>query len=398
MTTPSEHGPEMSTGQWHTSVLSIEKPAIGLVLTGGGARSAYQVGVLKGVAELMRRGSACPFPIITGTSAGAVSAVALASDAAHFRRSVYAIERVWRDFRVHQVFKADSWSMLRSGLHWMLAFMTGGWLVHPPHSLFDNTPLWDLLRGNLRFDGIPRSLYKKHMQALGICATCYADADSVTFYASASPIEPWSRVYRKGARVPLTLDHLMASLSLPFLFRPVLLHDQYFGDGAMRQTSPLSPAIHLGANRLFIIGVNDPVSTSVPPARRAVEPSFGQMFGFMLDSLFMDQLHADLERISRYNENNNARRIEYLVMTPSRDVNEIARRHAGELPRSLRTLMRMMGAGSAASTMLLSYLLFERGFTRAMIAMGVEDTRARAEEIREFLGVRNAPRTRPSPS
>ncbi len=117
-----------------------------MVLTGGGARSAYQVGVLKGIADLLRRGSACPFPIITGTSAGAVSAVALASDAAHFRRSVYAIERVWREFRVHQVFKADAVSMLKSGLHWFLAFLTGGWLVQPPHSLFDNSPLWELLR------------------------------------------------------------------------------------------------------------------------------------------------------------------------------------------------------------------------------------------------------------
>src|ERR1700734_1656524 len=154
MTTPSEHGPEMSTGQWHTSVLSIAKPAIGLVLTGGGARPAYQVGVLKGVAELLRRGSAGPFPIVTGTSAGAVSAIALASDAAHFRRSVYAIERVWRDFRVHHVFKADAVSMLRSGLHWMLAFFTGGWLVQPPHSLFENTPLWNLLGVRFHFDRI----------------------------------------------------------------------------------------------------------------------------------------------------------------------------------------------------------------------------------------------------
>src|ERR1700685_2529794 len=202
-------GPESATGQWHTRTLPVVTPHLGLVLTGGGARSAYQVSVLKGVAELLRRGSSCPFPIITGPSAGAVSAVALASDAAHFRRSVYAIERVWRDFRVHQVFKADSMSMLRSGLHWMLAFMTGGWLVYPPHSLFDNTPLWNLLRAQLRFDGIPRSLYKKHMQALGICATCYADADSVTFYAASSPIEPWSRVYRKGARGALTLAHRM---------------------------------------------------------------------------------------------------------------------------------------------------------------------------------------------
>jgi NTE family protein len=368
-----------------------------LVLTGGGARSAYQVGVLKGVAELLRRGSACPFPIITGTSAGAVSAIALASDAAHFRHSVYAIERVWRDFRVHHVFKADAASMLRSGLHWVLAFITGGWLVHTPHSLFDNTPLWNLLREKLHFDGIPRSLYKKHLQAIGICATCYADADSVTFYASASAIEPWARVFRKGARVQLTLDHLMASLAIPFLFRPVALHGQYFGDGAMRQTSPLSPAIHLGANRLFIIGVNDPVSTGDGPGQPAVEPSFGQMFGFMLDSLFMDQLHADLERISRYNENNDTRRIEFLVMTPSRDVNEIARRHRNELPRSLRALLRTLGANNSAGTLLLSYLLFERGFTRELIALGYEDARARADEIRAFLALQKAHRHRAAP-
>src|SRR5271168_5487062 len=194
-----------------------EPSQLGLVMAGGGARSAYQVGVLKGIAELLRRGSACPFPIITGTSAGAVSAIALASDAAHFRRSVYAIERVWRDFRVHQVFKADAVSMLRSGLHWMLAFITGGWLVNSPNSLFDNTPLWNLLRAHLHFDGIPRSLYKKHLQAIGVCATCYADADSVTFYSSTSAVEPWERVFRKGARVHLTLNHLMASLSIPFL-------------------------------------------------------------------------------------------------------------------------------------------------------------------------------------
>ena len=394
---PGDASPESLTGQWHTAIMPRALPQLGLVLTGGGARSAYQVGVLKGVAELLRRGSACPFPIITGTSAGAVSAIALASDAAHFRRSVYAIERVWRDFRVHHVFKADAVSMLKSGLHWILAFITGGWLVHPPHSLFDNTPLWNLLRQQLHFDGIPRSLYKEHLESIGVCATCYADADSVTFYAAASAIEPWSRVFRKGARVQLTLDHLMASLSIPFLFRPVLLNGQYFGDGAMRQTSPLSPAIHLGAGRLFIIGVNDPATGGANPEQRAVEPTFGQMFGFMLDSLFMDQLNADLERISRYNELNDARRLEFLVMTPSRDVNEIARRHARELPRSLRALLRVLGANSSASALLLSYLLFERGFTRELIALGVEDARARADEIRAFLLLENSRQFRATP-
>jgi NTE family protein len=370
--------------------VSQEPGHLGLVLTGGGARSAYQVGVLKGITTLLRRGSACPFPIITGTSAGAVSAIALASDAAHFRRSVYAIERVWREFRVHHVFKADAASMLKSGLHWTMAFMTGGWLVQPPHSLFDNSPLWALLREHLRFDGIPRSLYKTHLHAIGICATCYADADSVTFFAADATAEPWARVFRKGVRANLTLDHLMASLAIPFLFRPVLLNGAYYGDGAMRQTSPLSPAILLGARRLLIVGVNDPAPTGAPPQLPAVEPTFSQMFGFMLDSLFMDTLNANLERINRYNESASMQPIETLVITPTRDVNEIARRHVGELPRALRTLLHALGAHNAPNSLLLSYLLFERGFTREMIELGYQDAKARAEEIRDFLRLEQA--------
>ncbi|HXP64729.1 MAG TPA: patatin-like phospholipase family protein [Steroidobacteraceae bacterium] len=367
-----------------------EPRQLGLVLTGGGARSAYQVGVLKGIADLLRRGSACPFPIITGTSAGAVSAIALASDAAHFRRSVFAIERVWRDFRVHQVFKADAVSMLRSGLHWFLAFLTGGWLVQPPHSLFDNSPLWDLLRLHLHFDGIPRSLYKTHLHAIGISATCYGDADSVTFFAADPSAEPWTRVYRKGVRATLTVEHLMASLAIPFLFRPVLLNNAYYGDGAMRQTSPLSPAILLGATRLLIIGVNDPVPTAAHPPRKPVEPTFSQMFGFMLDSLFMDTLNANLERVNRYNESAGMQPIDTLVITPSRDVNEVARRHVDELPRALRTLLRALGAHNSPNSLLLSYLLFERGFTREMIEMGYQDAKSRAGEIREFLQLEHA--------
>jgi NTE family protein len=367
-----------------------ERGQLGLVLTGGGARSAYQVGVLKGIADLLRRGSACPFPIITGTSAGAVSAIALASDAAHFRRSIFAIERVWRDFRVHHVFKADAASMLKSGLHWFMAFLTGGWLVQPPHSLFDNSPLWELLREHLHFDGIPRSLYKTHLQAIGISATCYGDADSVTFFAAGPSAEPWHRVYRKGVRATLMLDHLMASLAIPFLFRPVLLNGAYYGDGAMRQTSPLSPAILLGATRLVIIGVNDPVPTGAPPLRPAIEPTFSQMFGFMLDSLFMDTLNASLERINRYNESAEMRPIETLVLMPSRDVNEIARRHLRELPRALRTLLRALGAHNSANSLLLSYLLFERGFTRELIELGYQDAKTRATEIREFLQLEHA--------
>jgi NTE family protein len=371
-----------------------EAPELGLVLTGGGARAAYQVGVLKGIAELLRRGSGCPFPVITGTSAGAVSAIALATDPAHFRQAVYAIERVWRDFRVHHVFKADAVSVFRSGLHWMLALLTGGWLVHPPRSLFDNTPLWNLLRGKLNFDAIPRGLYKKHLTAIGVCATSYANADSVTFYACTSAIDPWQRAFRKGERVQLTLDHLMASLSIPFLFRPIYLQDQYYGDGAMRQTSPLSPAIHLGANRLLVIGVGDTDTSGLGLRNPKAEPTFGQMFGFMLDSLFMDQLHADLEHLKLYNEGPGVRRVETLVITPSQDLSEIARRHRRELPPSLRAMLHTLGANNSAGTQLLSYLLFERGYTRELIALGQSDARARAVEIRKFLALEYAPRYR----
>jgi NTE family protein len=371
--------------------MTDDAPVPGLVLTGGGARAAYQSGVLKGIAELLPRGAGCPFPVITGTSAGAVSAVALASDPAHFRHAVCAIERVWRGFRVHQVFKADAVNVLRSGLHWMLALISGGWLVHPPHSLFDNTPLWELLRVQLNFDGIPRGLYKRHLSAIGICATGYADAESMTFYASASAIDPWQRAFRKSARVQLTLEHLMASLAIPFLFRPIYVHDQFYGDGAMRQTSPLSPAIHLGANRLLVIGVGDPEGEGPGLRNRQAEPTFGQMFGFMLDSLFMDQLHSDLELIASQNDTPGTPRIDALVVTPSQDLSEIARRHRYELPRSLRALLRTIGASNSAGTQLLSYLLFERGYTRELIALGLADARARSEEIREFLALDRAP-------
>jgi NTE family protein len=155
----------------------------------------------------------------------------------------------------------------------------------------------------------------------------------------------------------------------------------------MRQTSPLSPAIHLGANRLLVVGVGDAATASLVHGNPKAVPSFGQMFGFMLDSLFMDQLQADLERIEAHNEGTKLPHIDCLVLTPSQDLSEIARRHRSQLPRSLRALLRAMGANSSkpAAGTLLSYLLFERGYTRELIALGLKDARARAEEIRTFL-------------
>jgi NTE family protein len=188
----------------------------------------------------------------------------------------------------------------------------------------------------------------------------------------------------------------MASLSIPFLFRPIFVDGQYYGDGAMRQTSPLSPAIQLGANRLLVIGVGDADTSGLGFRMAKTEPTFGQMFGFMLDSLFMDQLHADLEHIKRNNETTAGRRLDALVITPSKDLSEIARKHRQELPRGLRALLSTFGANNSAGTQLLSYLLFERSYTRELIALGQADARARAVEIRTFLALEFAPRYRAS--
>ncbi len=382
---------------------SITHPSrVGLILTGGGARAAYQVGVLKAISELLPRGAPCPFPVITGTSAGAVSAIVLASNAAHFRRAVLAIDQVWRNFEVSQVFKADTGSMLRAGLHWMLALLSGGWLVPPPHAVFDNSPLWALLRRHLDFEGIPLSLKGEHLRAVAVCATSYSDADSVAFYHASTQIEPWQRAFRKGVRVQLTLEHLMASLAIPFLFRPVMIGGQYFGDGAMRQTAPLSAALHLGAERLLIIGVREPQGHGPMQKTRPVEPTFGQIFGFMLDTLFMDQIVADIERMNSMNEGlpspngveRRTQRIESLVITPSKEIGDIARRHRRALPFSLRALLRTLGAQDSGGQQLMSYMLFERAFTRELIGLGYEDGIRRAAELRDFLQVRSSSRLR----
>lgn len=378
---------------------AIPRPArVGLILTGGGARAAYQVGVLKAISELLPRGAPNPFPVITGTSAGAVSAIVLAAHASHFRRSVRAIEQVWRNFKVSHVIRADALSMLRAGLHWVLALMTGGWLVAPPHAVFDNAPLWALLRKYMDFDAIPRSLYRRHLHGVAICSTSYAEAESVAFFQAQSEVQPWQRAFRKGLRTGLTLDHLMASMAIPFLFRSVSIDGQYYGDGAMRQTAPLSAALHLGADRLLVIGVRDPKGKGPIVRKPFLEPTFGQMFGFMLDTLFMDQVVADIERMNSINDSIGApngverrmRRIESLVITPSREIGEIARRHQREMPIALRALLRTLGAQGNGGQQLMSYMLFERAFTRELIALGYADAMHRCDELRDFLNISHA--------
>ena len=390
-------------------------PPTGLLLTGGGARAAYQVGVLEAIADLRQACGAGsepnPFPIITGTSAGAINAAALACGADNFDRAVRRIARVWRQFHANQVYGADSLSVMRSGARWLTLVSIGWalarWRRMRPQSLLDNKPLEKLLVKMVPLVRLPRLIRKGHLKALAVTASSYSSGEHVTFFESAEPVKPWERSQRKAARDRITHEHLLASSAIPFIFPAkgieVDNHIEYFGDGSMRQSAPIAPAIHLGAERILVIGAgrmhepkNDAAATPTPNY-----PSLAQIAGHALSNIFLDALSVDVERVQRINQtlslipeekraHSALRPIELLVIAPSQRLDAVAARHVGDLPTPVRTMLGALGVTSNMADVrgaaLASYLLFEAGYTQELMALGRADTLAMRAQVCQFFG------------
>ncbi|HEX5094074.1 MAG TPA: patatin-like phospholipase family protein [Burkholderiales bacterium] len=371
------------------------RPRAGLVLTGGGARAAYQVGVLKAVRDLLGGPAKNPFPIVCGTSAGAINAAALAAFADDYARAVANLLEVWEHMRCEHIYRTDFPSIMKSGARWLTSMM----LISRgnPVSLLDNAPLRDLLDKLLPFERIQSHIDAGALYAVCVTASGYTSGQSVSFFQGGSGLEAWERNQRIGAAVVLQKDYLLASAALPFIFPAVKLHREFFGDGSMRQIAPVSPALHLGADRVLIVGTGRAMREQARE-RSSIYPSLAQIAGHALNSIFLDSLAVDIERLERINRTVRLipperldgsgvalRPIQVLYITPSQPIERIAARFIHDLPRSVRFLLRPTGALSRAGSNLASYLLFEEPFCRALIDLGYQDTAARESEVREFF-------------
>jgi NTE family protein len=369
----------------------------GLVLTGGGARAAYQVGVLKAVRDILGNPVKNPFPIVCGTSAGAINAATLAVFADNFSRGVANLLEVWEHMRCDHIYRTDAWHIMRTGARWLAAVM----LIsrHNPISLLDNAPLRDMLEKSLNFDRIQAHIDSGALYAVCVTASGYTSGQSVSFFQGGSGLEGWERNQRIGAAVSLKVDYLLASAALPFIFPAVKVHREFFGDGSMRQIAPVSPALHLGADRVLIVGTGRQ-TTDDARARSNTYPSLAQVAGHALNSIFLDSLMVDIERMERINRtvrlippdkladsNVQLRAVKVLFITPSQPLERIASRFIHELPATVRFVLRPTGALNRSGSNLASYLLFEEPFCRALIDLGYKDTAARESEVREFFGV-----------
>lgn len=367
-----------------------------LILSGGGARGAYQVGVLRAVLEILDTTGQPrqPFDIVCGTSAGAINAAYYVSYAHRPRHGMVRLHHVWRRLSAANIYDTSWFSVVKSLSHLGAGVFRSTERIRPS-SLLDNGPLERLLSRWVDFDAVRANLQNGHVRNLCINAMNYSTGESVAFY-DGEKADPWQRLHRRGEQTTVTLDHVMASAAIPILFPPRPINGHYFGDGALRQLNPLSPALHLGASRLFIVGVSSN-RVNRGNAYKAIPPTIAQMAGHLFNREFIDNLEADIEQAELINELLNdcalhrsdkppAQKIECLVITPSTPFDEMAAKYIHQQPASMRLLLRLLGArDQGAGASFASFLLFDGGFCQELSNTGYRDGRDYADSIRKFF-------------
>jgi len=373
-----------------------------LILSGGGARASYQVGVLRALSDILPH-LHNPFPIICGTSAGAINAAAMAAHPGEFRQAVRDLALTWRTLEIDQVFRVGWRPQIAGVLKVVASLFNEGVTREKPVALLDNAPLRVLLESVIPFDNIQNRIVSGDLEALSITALGYNSGESVSFFQGNEALRGWRRYRRVGTPAPITVDHLLASSAIPAIFPTVKLSREYFGDGAMRQMAPISSALHLGADRLFIVGVSgNRYAARHWKYRRPLQPrhspSIAQIIGQMFNSAFIDSLEGDIEHLERVNDllklvneercenTSHLRRVETLIISPSKALDKIAGRKIRNMPPSMRYFMRRSGAtakggGSAAA----SYLLFSHDYCNELMELGYQDTMWEREAVEAFF-------------
>ena len=378
---------------------AASRTPIALVLSGGGARAAYQVGVLREIAESLPPATPLPFPIVCGNSAGALNAAFIAADAQDFDRAVRGLDQLWSSLAPSNVYRTEGRILMLAALRMVRAFFRGGMGAtdHTP-ALLDSSPLAAVLGRVIDFARIQQNIDEGLVQALAITAFSYSSGRSISFCQATSDQPMWARAQRRGIADTITAQHLLASTAIPLIFPAVRIGDQYYGDGSMRQIAPTSPALHLGATRIFVIGVTRTL-TEQRGAEPGQRPTLAAIGGQLLANIFTDGMASDLEKVrlvnaavrqipdeARLRSPVPLRNVDLFSINPSTSLEGIARRYTDRLPRSLRRALGGTVNGSGAG--MASYLLFARDFCRELIELGRRDARDRADEISAFLALR----------
>lgn len=366
----------------------------GLVMTGGGARAAYQVGSVRALYEILGQKSNL-FEIISGNSAGAINATYLGANCENWDIATRNLYELWIRVKPQNVYDLRSRTISDLGLKWIGGTVLGG--LTPKGSsinhLLDTSPLKALAEREIDFTHISKNVEQKNLYGISLSTTNYNTGTNVVFYEGHPEIKDWARSDRFSSRTQLRVHHLMASSAIPFFFPPVQIGHSYYGDGCIRQTTPLSPAIHLGAQKLIAIGVRHPHHRDKMKNQAFApfpDPTMGQVAGIMLNAIFLDSIDADVERLVRINEliregaHPELRTVPILLIRPSRDLGKMTSDIVPHLPPMLRYLLKGIGVTNTEGLDLLSYLAFDESYTKPLMELGYEDTFKMKDEILRF--------------